>query len=215
MLRRLVSSPVALCSHSPPILRETEQYIPLSNSLLCPLKLGGFIYLAVEVLEREGKMRCVSVHGYLDIVGMLPSSALNRATKRRFCQSGFELVLMSKANEFYMRRSERADDDYLQRLGLALLRADKIAERHGYLTYIRELEALMRALDKLHLNDFYDKIVERGLFPCSEKRMAPMEVVRVTRGRSNMAMLEEPSINTTKANKKEMTKARSDTGLDL
>ena len=156
---------------------------------------------ACEVLEREGKMRCVGVHGHFDIVPMLPGSAFNRTTKRRFCQSGFELVLKSDSNKFYMRRSDRADDNYFQRIGLALFRADKIGDRHHYVTYLKELEALERPLNKLYLNDFYDKLVEEGLFPCSKQKMTPSRV-RTARGRDSVLMLEKPS-------KKEMKRAKS------
>ena len=156
---------------------------------------------AVEVLERKGKMRCISVHGHLDIVPMLPSSTFNRTTKRRFCQSGFELVLKSQSNKLYMHRSEQADDKYLQRIGLALFRADKIQERHHYVTYLKELEALERPLHKLYLNDFYDKIVDKGLFPCSEKKMTPMRV-RAARGRDSVFIMKIPT-------KKEMKRVLS------
>jgi hypothetical protein len=156
---------------------------------------------ACEVLEREGKMRCVGVHGHLDIVPMLPGSAFNRTTKRRYCQSGFELVLKSDSNKFYMRRSDRADDNYFQRIGLALFRADKIGDRHHYVTYLKELEALERPLNKLYLNDFYDKLVEEGLFPCSKKKMTPSRV-RTARSRDSVFVLEKPS-------KKEMKRVKS------
>jgi hypothetical protein len=156
---------------------------------------------ACEVLEREGKMRCVGVHGHLDIVPMLPGSAFSRTTKRRFCQSGFELVLKSDSNKFYMRRSDRTDDNYFQRIGLALFRADKIGDRHHYVTYLKELEALERPLNKLYLNDFYDKLVEEGLFPCSKQKMTPSRV-RTARGRDSVFMLEKPS-------KKEMKRVKS------
>ena len=81
---------------------------------------------------------------------------------------------------------------YLQRIGLALFRADKIQERHHYVTYLKELEALEKPLHKLHLNDFYDKIVQPQLFPCSEKKMTPMKV-RAARGRGNVFIMENPS----------------------
>jgi len=161
---------------------------------------------ACEVLEREGKMRIVGVHGHLDIVTMLPGSAFNRTTKRRFCQSGFELVLKSDPNKFKMRRFERADDNYFQRIGLALFRANKISERHHYVTYLKELEALERPLQKLYLNDFYDKLVEEGLFPCSDKKMTPTKV-RAIQSRDSVFMLEKPS-------KKEMKRVSSADDLD-
>lgn len=161
---------------------------------------------ACEVLEREGKMRIVGVHGHLDIVPMLPGSAFNRTTKRRFCQSGFELVLKSDPIKFKMRRFERADDNYFQRIGLALFRADKISERHHYVTYLKELEALERPLQKLHLNDFYDKLVEEGLFPCSDQKMTPTKV-RAIQSRDSVFMLEKPS-------KKEMKRVLSADDLD-
>ncbi|KAL3902669.1 MAG: hypothetical protein SGILL_010742, partial [Bacillariaceae sp.] len=40
----------------------------------------------VETLEREGKMRCLGVHNHLDIVPMIPTSALHLQTKNTFCQ---------------------------------------------------------------------------------------------------------------------------------
>jgi len=148
---------------------------------------------AVEVLEREGKMRCISIHGRYDVVTMLPNSIfINSCSKQRFCQSGFELLLNAESSKFYMRRSERNDEKYLQRMGLALYRADKIQERHQYVTYLKELEALERPLKKLYLNDFYDKFVEQSIFPCSERKMTPMKV-RSTFARKSLSIVEAPS----------------------
>lgn len=147
---------------------------------------------AVTVLEREGKMRCISIHGHFDVVTMLPNSAFKRESKRRFCQSGFELILNSESSKFYMRRCEGQDNMYMQRMGLALFRADRIQERHHFATYLKELKALERPLQKLYLNDFYDKFVEQSLFPCSLKKMTPTEV-RATRGRDKLLIIEVPS----------------------
>jgi len=152
---------------------------------------------AVEVLEQEGKMRCISIHGHYDIVPMLPSSAFNRLNKRRFCQSGFELILNSELNKFYMRRSERSDYRYIQRFGLALLHAIRIQERHHYVTYLKELEALQKPLKKLYLNDFYDKFLEQSVFPCSKMKMTPMKV-RAARGRESVFIMQAPSERTMK-----------------
>lgn len=149
-------------------------------------------------------MRCLSIHGRFDVVTMLPNaafSAFNLGTKRRFCQSGFELILNSGSSKFYIRRSDLPDDKYLQRMGLALFRADRIAERHHYVTYLKDLEALKRPLQKLYLNDFYDKFVEQSLFPCSEKKMTPLKV-RAARGRYSVAIMKQPS-------KKEMKRVSS------
>ena len=147
----------------------------------------------MECLEREGKFRCVSVHGHLDIVTMLPNSFI-RKSKRRFCQSGFELVLNSESSKFYVHRSEQQNDKYFQRLGLAVFKPHKIADRHHYLTYLKELELLERPLHKLHLNDFYDKFVDQSLFPCSKKKMTP-SVVRssIHNWRDNVVVLEQPT----------------------
>lgn len=137
-------------------------------------------------------MRCISIHGRYDVVTMLPNSTfINSCTKQRFCQSGFELLLNAESSKFYMRRSERNDEKYIQRLGLALYRADKIQERHQYVTYLKELEALERPLKKLHLNDFYDKFVEQSVFPCSERKMTPMKV-RSSFARKSLSIVEAP-----------------------
>jgi hypothetical protein len=142
-------------------------------------------------------MRCLSIHGSLDVVTMLPHSAFNRGTKRSFCQSGFELVLNSESSKFYMRRSEISDEKYIQRMGLALFRADRVGERHHYVTYLKELEALERPLQKLYLNDFYNKFVEQSLFPGSEKKMTPMRV-RTVRSRESMFIMKIPTEKTMK-----------------
>jgi hypothetical protein len=55
---------------------------------------------AIGVLEEEGKLRCLCVHGVHDLVPMLPVSAMT-TTKNRFCQSGVELVLGN--DKFEMR----------------------------------------------------------------------------------------------------------------
>lgn len=138
-------------------------------------------------------MRCISIHGRFDLVPLLPNSTfINRGVKRRFCQPGFELLLNSGSSKLYMRRSERNDEKYMQRIGLAVFRADKIAERHHFVTYLKEIEALERPLHKLYLNDFYDKFVEQSLFPCSEKKMTPVKV-RAGRGRQSVAVVRVPS----------------------
>ena len=136
-------------------------------------------------------MRCISIHGRFDIVTMLPHSPINRETKKRFCQSGFELLLNSESSNFYLRRSEHPDDKYLQRMGLALYRPDRIHERHNYITYLKELEALQRPLQELYLNDFYNKIIEENLFPCSEKKMTPTKG-RAVRTRDSMSVKKTP-----------------------
>ena len=113
-------------------------------------------------------------------------------TKRRFCQSGFELILNSESGKFYMRRSDIPDDKYMQRVGLALFRADRIHERHNYVTYLRELEDFKEPLQKLYLNDFYDKFVEENVFPCSKKKLTPMKV-RTNRRRDSWVTRKHPS----------------------
>ena len=133
---------------------------------------------AVSVLEEEGKLRCICVHGVHDLVPMIPVSAINRTTKKRFCQSGFELVL--KKDKFEMRYSPRPDDNYMKRVGIALGRAHKIGERHHYLTYLNELKSFSKPLRELYLNDYYNKIYDSDLFMPSEKRLTPM-VVTVNR----------------------------------
>jgi len=76
-------------------------------------------------------------------------------------------------------------------MGLALYRPDRIHERHNYITYLKELEALQRPLQELYLNDFYNKIIEENLFPCSEKKMTPTKG-RAVRTRDSMAVKKTP-----------------------
>ena len=138
-------------------------------------------------------MRCISIHGRFDVVPMLPNSTfVNSYSKQRFCQSGFELLLNAEASKFYMRRSERNDEKYIQRLSLAVLRPDKVQERHHYITYLKELETLEGPLKKLYLNDFYDKFVEQSLFPCSERKMTPMKV-RGSFARKSLSIVRAPN----------------------
>lgn len=120
-------------------------------------------------------MRCLSVQGRLDIIPMMPNSIMNKGT-RRFCHSGFELILRAEAKKFYMRRSERNDKKYIKRMGLALIRLDKMDGRHAFTTYLKDLEALEGSMRKLHLNDFYDKFVEESVFATSVKKMTPLKV---------------------------------------
>jgi len=105
---------------------------------------------------------------------MIPVSAMTRTTKKKFCQSGVELVL--KKNKFEMRYSPKPHDDYIKRVGKALGTAHRISERHHYLTYLRELEHFSEPLRELYLNDYYNKIYKSTLFPPSKKRLAPMIV---------------------------------------
>jgi hypothetical protein len=132
---------------------------------------------AIGVLEEEGKLRCLCVHGVHDLVPMLPVSAMT-TTKNRFCQSGVELVLGN--DKFEMRYSPKPDDNYMKRVGVALGSAHKIGERHHYLTYLRELEDFSEPLRELHLNDYYNKIYDSELFEPSEKKLTPM-IVTVNR----------------------------------
>lgn len=151
-------------------------------------------------------MRCLSVQGRFDIVPMLPNTMFDKGTKRRFCHSGFELVLRAEESKFYMRRSEQNDEKYLKRMGLALFRVDKINERHHFTTYLKNLEDLERSLRKLHLNDFYDKFVEESVFECSAKKMTPLKV-RAGRGRQSVAVVRPP-------NKRELKRVLSANDLD-
>mmetsp|Transcript_9167 Transcript_9167/g.10698 ORF Transcript_9167/g.10698 Transcript_9167/m.10698 type:complete len:564 (-) Transcript_9167:274-1965(-) len=129
---------------------------------------------AVAVLEKEGRLRCICVHGHLDLVPMIPTSPPNRTASKRFCQSGIEMVL--EPDQFVMRYSPRADDNYIQRVGLALSRAHKIAERHHYMTYLKELRNFAKPLRELYLNDYYNIIYDSETFPCSERKLTPMVV---------------------------------------
>eukprot|EP00536_Pseudo-nitzschia_multiseries_P000005 jgi/Psemu1/233175/estExt_Genewise1.C_20025 len=129
---------------------------------------------AISVLEKEGKLRCLCVHGVHDVVPMLPASALQRNTKKRFCQSGIELVL--EKNKFTMRYSPKPDNNYFKRVGTALSSAQKIRERHHYLTYLNEIKGFSKPLQKLHLNDYYNKIYRSEIFSPSDKRLTPMVV---------------------------------------
>jgi hypothetical protein len=133
---------------------------------------------AVETLEREGKMRCLGVHNKADIVPMIPTSTLGN--KRQFCQVGFEMLLDDgKCEMLYCPKS----DDYWKelrdktaRIGLALFRADKIAGRHHYMTYLSMLKALEAPLSKLHLNDYYNHVVKPDLLPGSSTASVPTHV---------------------------------------
>jgi hypothetical protein len=129
---------------------------------------------AITVLEKEGRLRCICVHGHLDLVPMIPASPSNTKKSRRFCQSGIELVLES--DKFTMRYSPRADDNYIQRVGLVLRRAHKIGERHHYITYLKELENLAKPMSELYLNDYYNMLLDSETFPSSEKKLTPMVV---------------------------------------
>jgi len=133
---------------------------------------------AVSVLEKEGKLRCICVHGVHDIVPMIPASAINRIAKKRFCQSGIELVL--KKDKFEMRYSPKSHNSYIKRIGIALGTAHKISERHHYLTYLDELGRFSEPLRELHLNDYYNKIYDSEIFVPSKKKLTP-RVVRVHR----------------------------------
>ena len=81
-----------------------------------------------------------------------------------------------------MRYSSRADDNYMQRMGTALGSAHKIKERHHYMTYLKELESFAKPLRALYLNDYYNKIHNSELFPCSEKKLTPMIVTYNLKG---------------------------------
>jgi hypothetical protein len=129
---------------------------------------------AITILEKEGRLRCICVHGHLDLVPMIPASPSNTKKSRRFCQSGIELVLES--DKFTMRYSPRADDNYIQRVGLVLRRAHKISERHHYMTYLKELENLAKPMSELYLNDYYNMLLDSETFPSSEKKLTPMVV---------------------------------------
>ncbi|VEU43323.1 unnamed protein product [Pseudo-nitzschia multistriata] len=129
---------------------------------------------AVSVLEKEGKLRCVCVHGVHDIVPMIPASSLNRATKKRFCQSGIQMLL--EKDKLEIRYSPKPDDNYNKRVRKALSSAHKIKERHHYITYLNELRGFSKALRELHINDYYNMIYESEIFVPSERKSTPMEI---------------------------------------
>ncbi|KAL3924545.1 MAG: hypothetical protein SGARI_006013 [Bacillariaceae sp.] len=145
----------------------------------------------VETLEKEGKMRCLGVHNHLDIVPMIPTSALHLRTKNTFCQVGFQLLLHT--DEFEMRYCPKANTGWqdlkqqTERMTLAIFRPDKIANRHHYLTYLTYLRDLQGPLSKLHLNDYYNDTVKPNLFPGSnEKEILSPTYVTNTRKRSSI-----------------------------
>jgi pimeloyl-ACP methyl ester carboxylesterase len=127
---------------------------------------------AVETLEQEGKMRCLGVHNHLDIVPMIPTSALHVRTKNNFCQVGFQMLL--HPDKFEMRYCPRTNNtcqdfkDQAERMALAIFRPDKIAGRHHYMTYLSYLRSLEEALSRLHLNDYYNDAVGFDIFEGSE-----------------------------------------------
>jgi hypothetical protein len=137
---------------------------------------------AVEILEREGKMRCLGVHNYSDIVPMIPTSAFHVRTKNTFCQVGYQMVVYPDKFEMRycpkMNTSYQDSKDQLKRLTLAMFRPDKIGGRHHYSTYLNRLRDLEEPLSRLHLNDYYNNFVGFNLFAGSEINSAnsPMHV---------------------------------------
>jgi hypothetical protein len=136
----------------------------------------------IETLEREGKLRCLGVHNHLDIVPMIPTSALHIQTKNTFCQVGFQLLMHT--DEFEMRYCPKQNNGWqdlkqqTERMTLAIFRPDKIANRHHYLTYLTYLRDLQGPLSKLYLNDYYNAVVQPNLFPGSTRKeiLAPANV---------------------------------------
>jgi hypothetical protein len=128
---------------------------------------------AVEILEREGKMRCLGVYNYLDIVPMIPTSALHVRSKNTFCQVGFQMVVHPDKFEMRycpkMNKSYQDFKDQWRRMMLAIFRPDKIGGRHHYLTYMTRLRDLEEPLSRLHLNDYYNDVVGINLFVGSKK----------------------------------------------
>ena len=84
--------------------------------------------------------------------------------------------MVLEPDQFVMRYSPRADDNYIQRVGLALSSAHKIKERHHYMTYLKELRNFAKPLRELYLNDYYNIIYDSDTFPCSERKLTPMVV---------------------------------------
>ncbi|KAG7343319.1 lipase class 3 [Nitzschia inconspicua] len=144
----------------------------------------------VETLEKEGKMRCLGVHNHLDIVPMVPTSALHVRTKNTFCQVGFQMLLHPE--NFEMRYCPQADNSFLdfkdqvERMALAIFRPDKIAGRHHYLTYLSYLKTLEVPLSRLYLNDYYRNIVRSNLFPGSEAHALSPPHVATKRHRDSL-----------------------------
>jgi hypothetical protein len=128
---------------------------------------------AVEILEREGKMRCLVVHNHLDIVPMIPTSALHVRTKNTFCQLGFQMLLYPDKFEMrycpHMNNSYQDFKDQFERMTLAIFRPDKIGGRHHYLTYLTRLRDLEDPLSRLHLNNYYNNFVDSNPTTGSEK----------------------------------------------
>jgi hypothetical protein len=137
---------------------------------------------AVEVLEREGKMRVLGVHNYLDIVPMLPNTAIQVQTKNCFCQVGFQMQLHT--DHFVMHYCPKSDKPWQEfrqtagNISRAVIGPHKISGRHHYLTYLSRLRALEGPLSRLYLNDYYNHIVQEDLFVGSEGRNVPIKVAR-------------------------------------
>lgn len=140
---------------------------------------------AVNVLEKEGKLRCVCVHAVHDLVPMIPVSTIATASKKRFCQCGIELVLSK--GKFEIRYSSKPDDKYMHRVGKVLKSPHKIKQRHHYLTYLKEMKVFAEPLRKLHLNDYYNKLYSFEVFVSSEKKLTPMTVEVQKYGNENVS----------------------------
>jgi hypothetical protein len=136
---------------------------------------------AIQILEKEGKMRCLGIHNHHDIVPMIPTSAMHVQKKNTFCQVGFQMLLLQHGRCEMKYCPETAKPwqelkDQTNRMAAAVFRPDKIAGRHHYLTYLSKLRALEVPLSKLYLNDYYNEIVKPDLFPGSEKKVTPANV---------------------------------------
>ena len=117
---------------------------------------------AIQALERAKKLRCATVHNFLDLVPSMPNRICRGDFCRpnKFCMPGIQLILKKHSftttyhSEINDTKLEEFQDEF-RRMLIVLFCCCRMAQQHNYRTYLDRLVAQKEILSKLFLNDLY------------------------------------------------------------
>lgn len=120
--------------------------------------------VAIQTLEKEKKLRCLTVHNGMDLVPSMPNRMCRGdwCNPNKFCFVGMQLIL--KEHNFTIKYHSEAKDTKAEELGAEMKRILIVfccwigmAKQHNYREYLDRLVAQKDTLSKLSLNDLYEK----------------------------------------------------------
>ena len=122
---------------------------------------------AIQLLERQKKLRCLLIQNYLDLVPSMPNRMCRGDFCRpnTFCQPGMQLIFRAQSftTRYHSRQNNTRREEFqgeLKRFLVTISCWIRMAYHHDYRTYLDRLIAQKEELEKLYLNDLYK---EKGI----------------------------------------------------